>query len=217
MKTILCFGDSNTWGFDPAATVNSPFPVRYAPDVRWTGVMARELGAEYRIIEEAQNGRTAVLDDGTVVACRNAKRYLPTCLDSHKPIDLVVLMLGTNDVKAQFSQPVADVANGVALLVKMILQSESGPNAKAPRVLLVAPPAIGEKSGIADFDTRFAGSREKSLHFPRLYSTLAKQLGVSYASAQDFVQPSDIDGIHLDRGEMEKLGLGIAGAVCAIF
>ena len=101
MKTILCFGDSNTWGFDPDATASSPYPIRHAHDVRWTGVLARELGQEFHVIEEGQNGRTTVHED-PIVQHRNGRTYLPPCLESHKPIDLVVLMLGTNDLKAMF-------------------------------------------------------------------------------------------------------------------
>lgn len=213
MRTILCFGDSNTWGYDPAATANSPFPVRYAPDVRWTGVLAKTLGPEYRIIEEGQNGRTTVHDDPVAVACRNGRKALPVCLESQKPIDIVVLMLGTNDLKTLFNAPAADIANGVALLVKMILQSDAGPDGQAPRVLLVAPAAIGDLSHLPDLHARLAGAREKSLQFPKLYSAIARQLGVSFANAQDFVRPSAVDGIHLDRSEMDRLGHGIAGAI----
>ena len=92
MKTILCFGDSNTWGFDPESMTGSPYPVRHAPDVRWTGVLGRELGEGFRVIEEGQNGRTTVHED-PVMGSRNGSLYLPACLESHKPIDAVVLML----------------------------------------------------------------------------------------------------------------------------
>jgi lysophospholipase L1-like esterase len=94
MQTILCFGDSNTWGYDPKATASAPFPIRYAPDVRWTGVLAKELGADFRVIEEGQNGRTTVHDDPIAHAPRNGRHVLPVILESHKPIDLVVMMLG---------------------------------------------------------------------------------------------------------------------------
>lgn len=216
MRTILCYGDSNTWGYDPAATASSPFPVRHSHDARWTAVLARELGAEYRIVEEGQNGRTTAHDDPTAMACRNGRKALPTILESQKPIDIVVLMLGTNDFKTMFNLPAADIANSVAVLVKILLLSDAGPDGKAPRVLLVAPPAIGDLSHLPDLDARLAGAREKSLQLPRYYAATAKQLGISFVSAQDFVQPSRIDGIHLDCSELEKLGRGIAAAVKAM-
>ena len=93
MKTILCFGDSNTWGFDPVGII-APHPIRHPLDVRWTGLLAKELGTDFRIIEEGQNGRTTVHEDPLNV-CRNGIEYLPACLESHKPIDIVVLMLGS--------------------------------------------------------------------------------------------------------------------------
>ena len=101
MKNILCFGDSNTWGFIPESILE-PQPRRHPHDVRWTGVLARELGSGFQIIAEGQNGRTTVHDDPFATA-RNGKLVLPAILESHKPLDLVVLMIGTNDLKAVFS------------------------------------------------------------------------------------------------------------------
>ena len=125
MQTILCFGDSNTWGYDPSTTASAGYPVRYAPDVRWTGVLARQLGSDFRVIEEGQNGRTTVHDDPTAIAPRNGRKALLTLLESHKPIDWVVLMLGSNDLKTVYHVPPGDVAAGAGLLVKMIQQSIS--------------------------------------------------------------------------------------------
>src|SRR6185436_143967 len=98
MKTILCFGDSNTWGFIPES-ITEPFWRRHAPDVRWPGVLARELGSGYSVIEEGLGGRTTVHDD-PVMGNRNGSLHLPPCLESHKPLDLVVLMMGTNYLKS---------------------------------------------------------------------------------------------------------------------
>ena len=94
MKNILCFGDSNTWGFIPESITES-HPRRHPHDVRWTGMLARELGEGFKVIEEGQNGRTTVHDDPFALV-RNAKAVLPAILESHKPLDLVVLMLGTS-------------------------------------------------------------------------------------------------------------------------
>ena len=111
MKTILCFGDSNTWGFIPES-ITAPFPARHPHDVRWTGILARELGPNLRVIEEGQNGRTTVHDD-PFAAARNGKLVLPAILESHKPLDLVVLMLGTNDLKNVFGVSPGEIAMGV--------------------------------------------------------------------------------------------------------
>src|SRR6187401_3541591 len=100
MKTVLCFGDSNTWGFVPES-ITAPHAMRHAPDLRWTGVLARELGAGYRVIEEGLSGRTTVHED-PIMGNRNGSLHLPSCLESHSPIDVVMLMLGTNDLKCMF-------------------------------------------------------------------------------------------------------------------
>jgi len=133
MKSVLCYGDSNTWGAD--ASTGGRFP----RDVRWTGVLQRELGAEYAVIEEGLGGRTTVWDD-PIEGHKNGKTYLIPCLPSHRPRDLVVLMLGTNDLKHRFSLTAFDIAAGIGTLIDMILTSRCGPANGAPQVLLLTPP-----------------------------------------------------------------------------
>src|SRR5919204_1412889 len=133
MRTILCYGDSNTYGYD-AATAG-----RFPRDVRWPGVVRRELGPEFEIIEEGLNGRTTIWDDPFVDG-RNGRQYLGPCLQSHAPIHLVVLMLGTNDLKAVFRVSAPEIASGAAALVATIQTSRAGPGMAAPHVLLVVPP-----------------------------------------------------------------------------
>jgi len=217
MRTILCYGDSNTWGYDPDATSVSPVPIRHAPDVRWTGIAAKELGNDFRLIEEGQNGRTTVHDDPTAWASRNGRAHLPVVLESHKPIDLVVLMLGTNDLKTFLNLPPQDIANGASVLVRIIRESDAGPRGKAPRVLLVCPAAVGDFSALPDLDARLANSREKSLQLPKHYEAVAKQHGVSFINAQDHVTVSPVDGLHFDAANHAKLGQAIAKAVVAAF
>ena len=212
MKTVLCFGDSNTWGYDPAATAGAPFPIRHPHDVRWTGVLARELGAEWRVIEEGQNGRTTVHDDPFTVA-RNGKDYLPACLESHKPLDLVVMMLGTNDLKNVFNVSPGEIAAGAMVLAKMILQSDAGLHGRPPKLLLMCPPAVGDLSQAPEIAEKFTDGVEKSLQLPARYRALARQLGCAFLDSQTVVVPSPHDGIHLDAAEHEKLGRAVAAAV----
>ena len=212
MKTILCFGDSNTWGYDPTATAAAPFPIRHAHDVRWTGVLARELGGGWRVIEEGQNGRTTVHDDPLNVA-RNGKEFLPACLESHKPIDLVVMMLGTNDLKNTFGVSPGEIATGASVLAKMILQSDAGVNGKPPQLLLVCPPAIGDMSRAPEIAEKIDDAQSRSTALPGRYEAVAAQLGCAYLNSQEVVIPSPIDGIHLESGEHTKLGKAIAAAV----
>jgi lysophospholipase L1-like esterase len=210
MKNILCFGDSNTWGYDPVATANSPLAVRHAPQYRWTGVLGAELGSGFRIIEEGQNGRTTAHHDPTAWACRNARVYLPSCLESQKPLDLVILMLGTNDLKSMFGVAPGEIATCAGILVKMILQSDCGPNGKAPKVLLVCPPAIGDLSNLPELAAKLEGARDKSLRLPAYFHAIARQLGVHYLNSQEIVVPSPVDGIHLDTKEHLALARAIA-------
>ncbi len=112
MKTILCYGDSNTWGYDPVSED------RYPLAQRWVSVLARELGPEYQVIAEGLNGRTTVWPDPVEGEYKSGKSYLLPCLESHHPIDLVVLMLGTNDLKHRFGLSAWDIARAAGTLVE---------------------------------------------------------------------------------------------------
>jgi lysophospholipase L1-like esterase len=213
MLNVLCFGDSNTWGYDPVATAKSLSPVRHPAEIRWTGVMAMDLGSGYRVIEEGQNGRTTVHEDPTAWASRNARTYLPSCLESQKPLDLVILMLGTNDLKTMFGLSPSEIASGVSMLLRIIAQSDVGPNGKAPKTLLVCPPAIGDLSPLPELASKLAGARDKSLRLPAYFSAVAKQHQASFLNAQEIVLPSPEDGIHLDAKEHRALGRALAAEV----
>lgn len=213
MRTLLCFGDSNTWGYDPKATATSPFPVRYALDVRWTGVVARELGAGYRVIEEGQNGRTTVHEDPTASASRNGRRVLPVLLESHKPLDLVVMMLGSNDLKTLFNAPAQDIANGASALVKLILQSDASPAGRAPQVLLICPPAIANLDHLPEIQARIVNGQQRSLELPKYYEAVAKLHGVHYLNSQEHTRPSLVDGVHLDTDVHLSLGKAVAAKI----
>ena len=211
MPTLLCFGDSNTWGFHPAS-ITAPHPERHPPEVRWTGVAARELGADWRVIEEGQNGRMTVHDD-PFNAARNGRTYLPACLESHKPLDVVVLMLGTNDLKAWLHLPPSEIATGAGLLARQILASDAGPGHRPPKLLLVCPPPIGDHSHLPDLAARLPDGAARSRALPRYYEALARTLGCAYLNSQDHVEPSPLDGIHLDAEAHAVLGRAIATAV----
>ena len=210
MPAVLCFGDSNTWGYDAAATAIPPFPVRHPRGTRWTGVLAAALGPDWHVIEEGQNGRTTVHEDPLADAPRNGLAHLPVVLESHKPLHAVVLMLGTNDLKVMLHLPPQDIAAGAAALVRAVLRSDAGPHAKPPQVLLVCPPAVGDFSGLPDLAARFCQAREKSLQFPVHYAAVAKANGVAFLNAQDFVSPDPVDGLHLDAASHAALGKAIA-------
>jgi lysophospholipase L1-like esterase len=214
MKTILCFGDSNTWGFDPVG-ITAPNPIRHPLHIRWTGLLARELGPDYRIIEEGQNGRTTVHDDPFTIA-RKGKDYLPACLESHKPIDIVVMMLGSNDLKAVFNASPGEIATGAGVLAKMILTSDAGPRNQPPKLLLVCPPPIGDMSHLPDLAAKLRDGPARSRELPRHFEALAASLGCAYLNSQDIVTPSPTDGIHLDAPDHQNLAVAIAAKLRAM-
>lgn len=204
MRVVLCYGDSNTWGSDPKTGE------RFAPDVRWPGVLRRELGEGYWVIEEGLGGRTTVRDDPIEGVHKNGRTYLRACLETHKPIDLVTLMLGTNDLKARFAASASDIAQGAASLAEMVLMSGCGPEGGAPVVLLIAPPPVGKLTDMAEM---FEGAEEKSARFAEHYRRFAEQYGCEFLDASESIVSSDIDGIHLEADEHRKLGEAVAASV----
>ena len=207
MKTVLCYGDSNTWGSDPETGE------RFAPDVRWPGVLARELGEGYRVVEEGLPGRTTVRDDPVEGAHKNGRTYLRACLESHRPVDLVTVMLGTNDLKGRFGASASDIAQGAAVLAEMAHNSGCGPGGGAPAVLLIAPPPVGRLTEMAEM---FEGSEEKSARFAGHYRYFAEQKGCGFLEAGAVIASSDVDGIHLGAEAHRKLGEAVAVRVVKV-
>jgi lysophospholipase L1-like esterase len=203
MKTIVCYGDSNTWGHNPVT--QDRFPI----EQRWTGVLAQELGAGYRIVEEGLGGRTTIWDD-PIEEWRNGKTYLLPCLWSHKPIDLVTIMLGTNDLKERFSVSAYDIAAGAGVIVDLTLRSGAGPNGGAPHVLLMAPPIVAR---LTDYAEMFEDAQAKSMKFAEHYQRVAKNYGCHFLDTSKIIVSSDLDGIHFEASEHRKLGMAVAARV----
>jgi lysophospholipase L1-like esterase len=200
MKTILCFGDSNTWGYNPATQS------RYARSERWPGVLQQELGRDYEVIAEGCNGRTTVWDD-PIEGYKNGKAYLPPCLVSHQPLDLVIIMLGTNDLKQRFSLSAYDIAAGAGVLVELAQKSDTGPEGRPPQVLLLAPPPVAK---LTEFAEMFAGAEEKSRKLGQHYRRVAQEYNCHFLDTAEVMTSSDIDGIHFEAGELKKLGQAVA-------
>lgn len=203
MNRILCFGDSNTWGYDPVGKD------RFPKAVRWTGVLAATLGDGYEVIEEGLNGRTTVWDD-PIEGYKNGLAYLIPCLETHRPLDLVVVMLGTNDLKKRFSLSAADVAQGAGVLIRQIQISQAGIAGNAPVALLMAPPPVAT---LTDFAEMFEGSESKSQRLSLHYTRVAQELGCPLLDTSRVIVSSEVDGIHFDPGEHQKLGRAVAQKV----
>ena len=203
MKTILCYGDSNTWGY------NAEDACRFAPDVRWPGVMRNMLGEEYLVTEEGLNGRTTVWDD-PIEGYKNGREYLIPCLETHKPLDLVILALGINDLKQRFSVSAWDIAAGAGVLVDIVKQSQAGPNGTAPKALLVSPPVVGK---LTEFAEMFEGAPDKSRRLGEHFRRVAAERGVPLLDLAGIVTTTDLDGIHLEADQHRRLGETMAAKV----
>jgi lysophospholipase L1-like esterase len=203
VKTILCYGDSNTWGYNPATQA------RFSRDERWAGVLRLALGDAYLVIEEGLNGRTTVWDD-PIEGYKNGKEYLIPCLTTHKPLDLVIILLGTNDLKKRFSLSAYDIANGAGVLVDVVQKSDTGPDDKAPQLLLLAPPPIAR---LTEYAEMFEGAEAKSRKFSEHFRRVAEEYGCQLLDTADIIVSSDIDGIHFEADEHRKLGQAVADRV----
>jgi lysophospholipase L1-like esterase len=208
MQTILCYGDSNTWGHD--ATSGR----RLSREQRWSGVL-RALVPECDVVEEGLPGRTTILDDPFEEG-RNGLAYLVPCLASHAPVDVVVLMLGTNDVKAIFPLDAAGIAAGADRLVNVIRRSRSGPDERAPHVLLVAPPPVTEPGPLQRVWGFSAASVERSRELARFYRAAAENQRCAFLDGGAVAAVSPADGVHLDEGAHRSLGAAIAESVRAL-
>ena len=210
-RRILCFGDSLTWGWIPRAP---PVPTeRYPPHVRWPGVLAEHLGPGHSVVEEALSARTTTADDPTDPRL-NASHYLPAALATHLPLDVVVIMLGTNDTKAYLRRTPLDIAVGASVLLDQVATSAGGVGTAypAPKVLLVCPPPIGEPPDPWDAAV-YEGSREKGLALPPLYRAAAAYAGAAFLDAGEVITTDGVDGVHLTEQSNTDLGAAVAREV----
>ena len=203
MFEVLCYGDSNTWGHDPVSLE------RFSRDERWSGVLQKALGDKYHVIEEGLGGRTTVWDD-PIEGYKNGKEYLIPCLATHAPLDLVIILLGTNDLKKRFSVSAQDIAFGAGVLVDTANKSGSGRDLKAPKVLLLVPPPLGK---LTDLNEMFEGGREKSQRFSEHFKTVAEMYNCELLDTSAVIKSSDIDGIHLEKKAHQQLGEAVAKIV----
>ena len=207
MKTILCYGDSNTYGYDPSNGF------RYPADVRWTGVLRKLLGPDYTLVEEGCNGRTTVFDD-PLEGWKNGLDYLKPCLNSHKPVDIVILMLGTNDLKEVFHQTAKEIAENAGILVDTIQAFTKEKQGFIPKIILVSPPLIGEGMPDSVFSVSFAPrSIEESKLFSENYKIIAEKKNCIFFDAAKYITPSKEDSLHLTEDGHRTLAEELAKVV----
>lgn len=206
-KVLLCFGDSNTHGTAPMANLGDM--ERFDRAERWPGLAAAALPG-WEIIEEGHPGRTTVHDDPVEGPHRNGMRVLPALLETHRPIDVVLIMIGTNDLKGRFSVNATDIALSLEKLVDVVKASSAGPRGRAPKVMLVAPPPIREVGCLAEI---FEGGEAKSHLLGSRIADAAARAGVPFVDAGAHIGVSGIDGIHYDTAAHRVLGAVLADAV----
>lgn len=211
MKTILCYGDSNTWGAVPQPRRGDGG--RFPADIRWPGAMRLALGDGYTVIEEGLNGRTTCVPDPVEGAYKDGAAYLPVAIETHQPLDLVIIKLGTNDLKTRFAMQPVDIGFGMGRLAAIVRRSSFGPGGSAPNVLLVSPAPLAKLSW---FEEMFEGGTQKSHHIAGEIALNAKAQGVHFFDAGSVIRSSDNDGIHLDADAHGTLGRALAGEVLSI-
>lgn len=207
-RTIVCYGDSNTHGADPSGSG------RMSREVRWPRVMARLLGDGYEVIEEGLNGRCTVWDT-PIEKGRNGLDYLYPCLLSHAPVDLVIIMLGTNDLKSIYGNTAADIACGAARLVDEAKGTLTGPDETPPKVLLVSPAPVGPITAQSEM-WGFGAAVEMARQLGGMYAIVAADHGAGFFDAGSVAQVSPLDGVHLDAEACAALGAAMADEVRAL-
>ena len=193
-KRILLFGDSNTWGFTPATEE------RYPEEIRWSGIVRKNLGSDYEVIEEGLNGRTTVFDD-PVREYMNGIRYIGPCLLSHFPLDLVVVMLGTNDTKQRFGLNAWAIAEGINRIIDVIKRvSSETKGSGCPKILIAAPILIGPEMDRSPYAAEFEGlkTHELSKQLGPEYRRVAEAAGCAFFDASKYAAPSRKDSLHME-------------------
>jgi lysophospholipase L1-like esterase len=204
LKNIFCYGDSITWGFDPDTWA------RYEYADRWTSVLQDKLGDEYFVTVNALQGRTTAWEH-PFLPLRNGRDHLMMLLESNAPLDLVIVMLGTNDIISMLKLSAEESSSGMLSLIRIIYQSLSGPDGKIPKIMIISPPVIGNLSG---FMSLYYNSRkDESKKLADYHKTFSEQFGCSFINSNDFIKVCEPDGLHISRDSQKILGLKVAEEV----
>ena len=202
---VVCYGDSNTYGFDP-----DPYADRYPESVRWTCVLQEQLGNGWQIIEEGKNGRaTGYRMDSVFMVNEEGPEDLVSRLEAHQPVDMLILMLGTNDCLPSYGLSAEEVAAGMEALI-LAVKAWAGQNGTVcPTILLVAPPVMDDS-----ILQTSAGSQETAEYIRKvrelgdLYRQLAEKHACLFADARDGIELSSLDHLHLtEKGHAQLAAL----------
>ena len=215
MKSVLCFGDSNTHGTAPRA--DGEPRQRHPWGVRWTSVLQARLGEGWRVIEEGHPSRTTVYADPIDGAHKCGLAVLPAILESHAPVDAAIVMLGTNDLKRRFAAIPRAIGLGVERIGRRVLSTEweggCGPEGGAPRLLIVAPPPVPPDG---PFEREEPGVHAVSAGMGAEIGAAAARLGVPFLDLDGVVACDPVDGVHYDAGGHAALAGAIGEAFAAM-
>lgn len=209
MINILCFGDSNTFGTNPKGG-------RHSWNTRWPGRLQVLLGPEYYVIEEGMGGRTTVWED-PLEPGRCGIKALPIALQSHKPLDLVILSLGINDCKAHFHATPKVIAKGMENLCREVQRFDYGEGYKIPKILVISPIHMGRDMDHCPYASFDETSPDKSACIAPLYQDMAKANGCLFLDAATLAVSSSLDQLHMDAKNHGAVAEGIAEMVKGYF
>ena len=197
---ILCYGDSNTWGY-----ISGSDHQRYGKEERWTRLLANLLGDKFEIIEEGLNSRTLISNDTRPgKEGKNGYEYLIPCLDTHDPIDLVILMLGTNELKSTYNKTAKEIGEMFEqYFVKVILERKSQISDKYPKLLIVTPPIVNEDAEYCKANNKYIGASKKSEELNYIYKLIAEKYNCYFLSNNGL--KTGIDGVHLTKESHKRL------------
>ncbi|MDJ1015558.1 MAG: GDSL-type esterase/lipase family protein [Paracoccaceae bacterium] len=203
MPRVLIYGDSNTFGTGAMRSLaDDPIMTH---EERWAGVMTADLGPGWDVVIEGLPGRTTVHDDPIEGAYRNGLRTLRAILESHRPIDLLIICLGTNDLKQRFGLGTRDVALGVARLVDEASRLEI-----VGKTLVICPPPVLERGDLAGI---FVGAEALSAGLADEMQRFAAESGAEFLDAGAHISVDPLDGVHWSVESHATLGRVVAGKV----
>lgn len=202
MKSILCFGDSNTYGYIPGGFG------RYSFEDRWPGALEALLAPQWRVIEEGLCGRTTVFRESDR-PWRAAIDYIAPCAATHRPFEFAAVMLGTNDCKCEFGASADIIAQGLRDVLHVLMSEVYS----TTQVLVIAPPPLSRgRSCCGDFGFD-ENSRAVSLELAERFAKVAQGLGCLFFNAASVASASPADSVHMDKKSHAALARAVAGII----
>ena len=205
MRRIVCFGDSNTYGQSPVDGS------RYSEDIRWTGLLDKLLGEKFEVVNEGKSGRTIAFDDPYIEGCNGMADIVP-CINANKPLELLVIMLGTNDLKVYFGATPQSIAGN---LLEMCRLARENTDAK---LLLVSPMLLGDQIEFSPLHLEFGREQvDYSFELAPQIERVAQEMGAEFIDLAVVAMSSDVDCLHLMPEEHAKIAQAMQTKIVSMF